>query len=87
MSHALASTSNGIWVGTLLSLAGFSVAAALLNIPMRVGMAVVVLLTALVNIAMWWRAELVPIEPEDAAAAKQVSWLLAGFYALFALFH
>lgn len=54
---------------------------------MRVGMAVVVLLTALANIAMWWRAELVPIEPEDAAAAKKVHWLLAGFYALFALFH
>lgn len=86
MSHALASTSNGIWVGTLLSFAGLSVAAALLNTPMRVGIGVVVLLTALINIAMWRRVELVPIAPEDAVTAKKVNWLLAGLYALFALF-
>lgn len=61
MSHTLASASNGIWVGTLLSFAGLSVAAALLNTPMRVGIGVVVLLTALINIAMWRRVELVVV--------------------------
>jgi len=87
MSHTLASTSNGIWVGTILSAAAPSVVAALLNIPMRLGIGVAVLFAALFNVAMWRRVELVPIAPEDAAAAKKVNWLLAGLYALFALFH
>jgi len=54
---------------------------------MRVGIGAVVLLTALINIAMWRRVELVPIAQEDAVTAKKVNWLLAGLYALFALFH
>ena len=87
LSHALSSTSNGIWVGTLLSIAGLSVVAALLNIPLAVGLVTVVALTVPINIAMWRRVELIPIPPESAAAAKQLNWFLAGIYALFSLFH
>lgn len=83
---ALSSTSNGIWVGTLLSVAGLSIVAALLNIPMAVGLAAVVVLTVLINVAMWMHVELVPITSESAAAAKRVTWFLTAIYALFSLF-
>ncbi|MDH1336636.1 hypothetical protein N5D77_19190 [Comamonas thiooxydans] len=86
MSYALSSTQNGIWVGTLFLIAGLSVVAALLNIPMAAGLAAVVVLTVLINVAMWRHVELVPITSESAAAAKKVTWLLAGIYALFSLF-
>ena len=86
LSHALSSTQNGIWVGTLFLIAGLSVVAALLNIPMAAGFAAVVVLTVLINVAMWRHVELVPITSESAAAAKKVTWLLAGIYALFSLF-
>jgi hypothetical protein len=84
-SYALSSTQNGIWVGRFL-VAGLSVVAALLNIPMAAGFAAVVVLTVLINVAMWRHVELVPITSESAAAAKKVTWLLAGIYALFSLF-
>ena len=83
---ALSSTSNGIWVGTLLSVAGLFIVAALLNIPMAVGLAAVVVLTVLINVAMWRHVELVPITSESAAAAKRVTWFLTAIYALFSLF-
>ncbi|XGB20989.1 hypothetical protein KV708_12945 [Comamonas thiooxydans] len=73
-------------MGTLFLIAGLSVVAALLNIPMAAGLAAVVVLTVLINVAMWRHVELVPITSESAAAAKKVTWLLAGIYALFSLF-
>ena len=86
LSHALSSTSNGIWVGTLLSVAGLSVAAAVLSIPMPVGLAAVAVLALLINVVMWRRVEMVPITSESAAAAKKVTWFLTAIYALFSLF-
>ena len=86
LSHALSSTSNGIWVGTLLSVAGLFVVAALLNIPMVIGLVAVVVLTVLINVAMWRRVEMIPITSEGAAEAKKVAWFLTAIYALFSLF-
>lgn len=86
LSHTLSSTSNGIWVGTLLSVAGLSIVAALLNIPMAARLAAVVVLTVLINVTMWRRVELVPITSESAAGAKKVTWFLTAIYALFSLF-
>ena len=86
LSHTLSSTSNGILVGTLLSVAGLSIAVALLNIPMAARLAAVVVLTVLINVAMWRRVELVPITSESAAAAKKVTWFLTAIYVLFSLF-
>lgn len=71
--HALQHIKWGIWVGTLLLVAGLSVVVALLNIPMVGGLAAVVVLTVLINVAMWRRVELVPITPESAAAKKKVT--------------
>ena len=73
-------------VGTLLSVAGLSIVVALLNIPMAARLAAVVVLTVLINVAMWMRVELVPITSESAAAAKKVTWFLTAIYVLFSLF-
>lgn len=86
LSHVPSSTSNGIWVGTLLSVAGLTIVAVLLHIPMVVGIAAVVMLTVLINVAMWRRAELVPIKSESAAVAKKVTWFLTAIYAVLSLF-
>lgn len=53
---------------------------------MAVGLAAVVVLTVLINVAMWMHVELVPITSESAAAAKRVTWFLTAIYALFSLF-
>jgi membrane protein implicated in regulation of membrane protease activity len=71
LSHALSSTSNGIWVGTLLSVAGLSVAAAVLSIPMPVGLAAVAVLALLINVVMWRRVEMVPITSESAQQRRK----------------
>ena len=85
LSHVLSSTTNGIWVGTLFSAALLAVAAALVNTQIAVGLVVVIVATVLINVALWRRVELVPIACESAAAARKVTWLLAGIYALFSL--
>ena len=85
LSHVAASTSNGIWVGTILSVPGLTIVAVLLNIPMAIGLAVAVVLTVLINVAMWRRAELIPIMYESAAVTKQVNWFLTAIYALLLL--
>jgi hypothetical protein len=60
---------------------------ALLNLPIAVGLAAVILLTVLINVGLWRDVKLVPIASESAAAAQKINWLLAGVYALFSLLH
>lgn len=80
----LASTSGGIgFVGVLILVVSAIVATGLQTFLVAVPGAC---LAVAYNVWAWKRVELTPIPKENADAAKAVNWLLAGLYALFALF-
>lgn len=80
----LASTSGGIgFVGVLILVVSAIVAAGLQTFLVAVPG---VCLAVAYNVWAWKRVELTPIPKENADAAEAVNWLLAGLYALFALF-
>jgi len=84
LSHVLASTSNGIWVGTLLAFVVSLVVAAGFNSGL-IALSGICLVVAF-NARAWKRAMLVPIPKENAKAATAANWIVAGIYAFFALF-
>ena len=92
LSHVLASTSNGIFVGTILAfivglIAALALTAALAPIARPWAVFVVgFFVSAAFNAWAWRRAEMFPIPKENAKAAAAVGWFVAGLYALWALF-
>ncbi|MDM0032815.1 hypothetical protein QTI33_11840 [Variovorax sp. J22P271] len=86
LSHVLASTSNGIFVGTLLVFIVALIAAIALTGAPWLAAVLAVCPTLAFNWWAWRRADMFPIPKENAQAAAAVGWFLAGLYALFALF-
>ena len=85
LSHVIASTSNGIFVGTLLAfVVGAVVGAATggwwVSVLFGLGFA------STFNVLAWSRAEMFPIPKDSARSAQTAVWLLIAFELLMALF-
>ncbi|MET3183174.1 hypothetical protein ABL840_31355 [Variovorax sp. NFACC27] len=84
LSHVLASTSSGIWVGGIVifmvSLIG--------GLGLHSGLFFVsgLVLAVAFNVWAWRRAKMYPISRESAGNAAKAGWLVAGIYAFVALF-
>lgn len=82
----LASTSSGIFVGSILVFVVAMIAAIALSVGPWLAAFVAVCFSTVFNIWAWRRAEMFPITKENARAAATASWVVVGFYALCALF-
>ncbi|MEJ8846752.1 hypothetical protein [Variovorax rhizosphaerae] len=86
MSHVLASTSNGILVGGILTFTIALIATFGATATPFLAVAGAMCLSVVFNMWAWRRAEMFPIPEESAEAARTVGWFLTGLYALLALF-
>lgn len=83
LSHVLASTSSGIWVGSIVifmvSLIG--------GLGLHSGLFFVsgLVLAVAFNAWAWMRTKMYPISRESAGNAAKAGWLIAGIYAFIAL--
>ena len=87
LSHVLASTSNGIFVGTILVFIVSMIAAIALTPQAWLVFVVAFVLTAVFNVWVWRRAEMFPIPKENAQTAATVGWFVAGLSVLLAMFN
>lgn len=86
LSHVLASSSSGIFVGGCLIFAIVLIAGLALTVQPLLAALISSCLLVVFNIWAWGRAEMFPIPKENAKTAASVSWVVAGVSALFALF-
>jgi hypothetical protein len=86
LSHVIASTSNGIFVGSILVFFAATIATLTLTEQFWLAAIVAVCLSGAFNVWTWRQAEMFPIPKGNAQAAAAVGWFLTGLYALLALF-
>ncbi|HEX7867880.1 MAG TPA: hypothetical protein VF555_23170 [Variovorax sp.] len=83
LSHVLASTSSGIWVGSIAIfmvslIGGLGLHSALFFVSGLV-------LAVAFNVRAWKHAKMYPISRESAGSAAKAGWIVAGIYAFIAL--
>lgn len=81
----MASTSNGIFVGSILVFVVAAIAALMFTQALWFAASVAFVPACAFNAWAWRRAEICPIPKGNAQAAATVGWFLTALYALFAL--
>lgn len=75
LSHVLASTSSGIPVASLFIAGAFFLAAAIVELPIWLGLLGLPVAVSY-NVWAWRRAELFPISARSATASRRAGWLV-----------
>lgn len=85
LAHVLASTSSGIFVGTLLCFLVAVIGVIAVTAAPLPAVLVAAGVTVVFNCWAWRRAEMFPIPKENAATARAAGWFMLGVWAFLAL--
>src|SRR5688572_1108691 len=77
LSHVIASTSSGIFVGSILVFVVAMIALTMQSDGFWLGAVVAACLSGAFNVWAWRRVQMFPIPKENAQAAANVGWLVA----------